>query len=1422
VIARLSSTATDTSTMQKETRGMTASRPRTAFAALALALGALLALAGPASAKVIHEQEGSFPLSHLNFVGIDNSTGPNSGNLYIGELNLNTFVSRVYQTDDEGTPTGVELNGSETPAGFFNFVNLATSSLASGPVVDGSPGGNAGKIYVPDVANGVVDRFNEDGSYDCQITGKATPSVSECAGAAGSETPSGALEPLSVGVHPGNGNVAIGDASGAVSVFNEAGEYLSQIIAPQVFAPFSMAFDSAGNLYVVNANPFTVGAGSAVKFGPGGGFEYQLASSRFSVGVDLNNDHVYLGGETDTEIEEFDSSGNPISTFSKDGAVSIDVNQDTSQLYVSVVRTPGIHIWSGDIFVPNVTTGEATDVDETATTLNGEVDPEASKGGSDITSCEFEHGETTAYGDSSPCAPSTPYSDVTGVSAGLTGLAPSTTYHYRLIAENEEGRIGEGDDRTFTTLGPASIGGEFSIARTNKATVKAQVNPFGFETTCEVLYVDDASYQASGYATAGAAPCAGALAAGFGEQPVSATLHGLDIGTTYHYRFVAHNDAVSQDGTTVGADQEFSTFGIESFSIELLDEKGEPYLNESGEPYIPAGGHPYEMRVDIKFTTTTAERAATEKSVVANPRTIQVNLPPGLIGNPTATTKCQSYEMVATECPASARVGRLQPGTSSGGFTSAGDVYNLVPPIGIAAQLGSFINAFGTVRIDAGVRTGADYGIETRVLSVPADIGLGRVIMSVWGVVAPRPFLTNPTACTGLLKATVSVDAWQEPGNFASRDATMPAVEGCDALHFRPKIAAQPTVRTSESPTGLHVNLHVPQNQNPIGLAEANLKDAMVRLPAGVAINPSGANGLDVCSAAQIGYKPGTSGPAEFTPGAARCPDGSKIGRVEVNTPLLEHQLKGGVYVAKPYDNPFDSLLAIYIAIDDPKSGVVMKLPGHVVADPDTGRLTTTFSDNPQLPFEDFTLNFFGGAGAALVTPETCGNFNTTTDLRPWSENGDKHPQSSFAIDSGPNGSACANTLAEKPNQQGFTAGTINPAAGDDSPFVLRLSREDGSQRLSRIDTVLPSGLVGKLAGVAYCPEGAIAAAAGRQGSAELASPSCPAASRVGSVNVGAGAGPRPYFTQGSAYLAGPYKGAPISLAVITPAVAGPFELGNPTVRIALHVDPVTARITAKSDPLPQILEGIPLNLRSINFRTDITRNPTSCAEMSVGGTAFSVLNQAASLSDRFQVGGCRGLGLKPRLHMRLFGGTKRGDHPRLRAVLMPRRGDANIGRAVVTMPRSTFLDQSNIRTICTRVQWAQDNCPKAARYGRAVAHSPLLDQPLRGPVYLRSSNNKLPDLVADLRGPAHQPIRVELPGRIDSVRGGIRTTFAAVPDAPVSKFVLHMKGGKRQGLIVNSRNLCERTYRAAARFKGHNGRIQDLRPALRNRCPGQ
>jgi hypothetical protein len=887
-----------------------------------------------------------------------------------------------------------------------------------------------------------------------------------------------------------------------------------------------------------------------------------------------------------------------------------------------------------------------------------------------------------------------------------------------------------------------------------------------------------------------------------------------------------------------------------------------------GLPVTAAGSHPYQYTTSFAVNTEPALVGTREAFAPAggDVKDIRVTLPPGFVGNPTATTRCtgQQFNDVFTvltpgggfytrnSCPDGSAVGFIivQQVEGAGGIVAV-PIYNLVPPVGMPAQLGFKLFKASFLIDTALVRDGEDYRIVAQVRNTTQVKRVTAASVTIWGVpsdpshdrlrgscvqeleqerlsrglcpsgLVEEPFLRLPTSCEDPMTSLMSFDIWPNPGVFVETASAQPALVDCASLDFSPTVAVQPHNTAADSPTGLRFNLHLPQSDDPDRPGEADLRDAVVTLPEGMMLNPSSANGLAGCSPAQIGLTsaPGAT-PLTFTPEPARCPDASKVGSVKIETPLLDHPLEGSVHVATPDRNPFGSLIALYIVLDDVQSGIVVKLAGRVTADSVTGRLTTRFANNPQLPFEDFTVEFFDGPRGPLRTPVTCGAYTTATSMKPWSapESGpDAMPSDSFTVSRAPGGGPCASSEGELPHAPAFSAGSTAPVAGAYSPFVTILRREDGSQGLRGLNVALPEGLLGRLAGVPYCPEVAIAASAAQSGNAELAAPSCPAASRVGTVDVSAGAGSQPVHVAGAAYLAGPYRGAPLSLAVVTPAVAGPFDLGTVVVRAALRVDSRTTEVSVDSDPIPTILQGIPLDVRSISVNVDrpsFTLNPTDCRPKTVGAEAISLLGRGVALADRFQVGGCRGLDFSPRLGLRLFGGTKRADNPRLTAVLRPRDGEANIARATVALPHSVFLDQAHIRTICTRVQFAADQCPAGAIYGFATAETPLLDAPLRGPVFLRSSDNPLPDLVVALRG----QVDIDLVGRIDSVRGGIRTSFDFVPDAPVSKFVLRMKGG-RKSLLVNSTDICRSRQRATVKMDGQNGRAHDFRPVLKNQC---
>jgi hypothetical protein len=897
-----------------------------------------------------------------------------------------------------------------------------------------------------------------------------------------------------------------------------------------------------------------------------------------------------------------------------------------------------------------------------------------------------------------------------------------------------------------------------------------------------------------------------------------------------------------------------------------------PVTTSEGQLASEAASHPFQLTTSFALNTN-PQGGAGFVPAGGDAKDISLALPPGLIGDPTATEICTAVEFATTHtvtfsapgagssfytgnaCPDSSAVGivLVQQVEGAGGVIPL-PLYSLVPPPGSPALFGfQILNQ--PFYIDFSVRSGTDYGIDATLRNLTQIKRLTASTVIVWGdpgdpahdairgsclnqlpeIVPisngdcpadelPKASLRLPTSCIEPLELGMQITNWTNPAAAPiAATETQQTPSGCNQVPFEPTLEARPTTDLADSPTGLHAELAIPQNEDPEGRASADLRSAVVTLPEGIAINPASANGLGACTPAQIGLtSPVGALPVQFTPAPSECPGAARIGTAQVNTPLLDHPIKGGVYVAAPHDNPFGSLLAIYIAANDKQSGVNLKLAGRVATDPQTGQITTTFAENPQQPFESFELDFFGGPGAALRTPQACGTYTSTSVLTPWSapESGPPAtPSDTYAIKRAPGGGACPAQAAALPATRDFDAGTEAPIARAYSPFVLRLSRPDGSQELSSITVSPPPGLIGRLAGIPYCPEAALATAAQKTGAAERAAPSCPAASRVGTVTVGAGAGPRPYYTQGAVYLAGPYKGAPLSFAVITPAAAGPYDLGTVVTRVALEIDPQSARITARADQIPRILAGIPLDVRSVAMRLDRPEfifNPTNCDPMSFTGTEISALGQASALARRFQVAECGRLAFKPKLRLLLRGKTTRGGFPALRAVLTMPEGGANLARASVALPRSEFIEQAHFKTICTRVQYAARACPPGSIYGHVRAYSPVFAEPLRGPVYLRSSSNPLPDLVFSLDGQVH----VEAVGRVDTVRGGIRTTFESVPDAPLSKVVLSMQGGKK-GLFVNSRDICAATFRATAEFDAHSGKTADSRPALKAHCKG-
>lgn len=848
---------------------------------------------------------------------------------------------------------------------------------------------------------------------------------------------------------------------------------------------------------------------------------------------------------------------------------------------------------------------------------------------------------------------------------------------------------------------------------------------------------------------------------------------------------------------------------------------------------LQAGAHP-------DFTTTiNLKRDPATETTYASTKDVAVDPPLGLVGNPTGVPTCSVARFIASNtwfegnpfCPQDSQVGIVKVDLRPGFFTVLNEpLYNLPGGNGRVARLG-FV---GVAPIILDIEVRSDYGLTVTAHGAAEFIPIREIETTLWGVpadpshdsqrmtpqeavfgcttaclaegearssgIAPVPFMTNPTHC-GPQQVDFALTSYQLPGQVFTDTASLPDTTGCASVPFDPSMSLQPTTQQADASSGLDVDLQIPQGglffSNTLG--SAHLRNAVVTLPQGMSLNPSSADGLQGCTEAQIGLIPETD-PPRFNSEEAICPDSSKVGTVRITTPLLEDPLEGSFYVARQGENPFGSLLAGYIVAKG--EGVIIKQAVRFALDPQTGQVTATVENAPQQPFSSLEMHFKGGARGVLRTPDSCGTYSSTYELTPWSGNPPAIGTSSFEINEGCDTGGFAPRLS---------AGVTNPVAGSFSPVVTTLMQESGEANLSGLEVGMPPGVLAKIAGVPLCPD------------AQASTGECPVDSQVGSTAVAVGAGslplwiPQPGKSPTAVYLAGPYEGGPYSLVVKTPAQAGPFDLGNVIVRAPIEVDPESTKVTVKSDPLPQILEGVPITYRTVHVKVDrpeFTLNPTSCEPMAVTGTATSIDGQTASLSDRFQVGSCERLRFKPKLSMRLTGPTHRGAFPSFHAVLKMPKGGANIARASVRLPRSEFVENAHFRNICTRVQFAAEGCPAKSVYGHVVATTPLLEQPLSGPVYLRSSNNQLPDLVADLRGQIH----VVLDGRIDSVNGGLRAVFQSVPDAPVSQFKIDMQG-RSKGLLVNSENLCKGTHRSVVKFTAQNGRVWNARIPLKANC---
>jgi hypothetical protein len=902
------------------------------------------------------------------------------------------------------------------------------------------------------------------------------------------------------------------------------------------------------------------------------------------------------------------------------------------------------------------------------------------------------------------------------------------------------------------------------------------------------------------------------------------------------------------------------SFGVATYELGPFD--------EDGSPATQAGSHPFEL------TTTLALDQTAERQPVALPKDLSFRLPAGLIGNPTAVAQCTMANFFALVletnlCGPSSVVGVATVVVNeplTGIFPKTVPVFNLVPSQGEPARFGFEVLGKVPVVIDTSVQTGKDYAVVASVKDATQTAGLLSAQVTLWGVPGdPRhndargwecvaggafarqigkpcpagsaepedPLLTLPTSCAQNPSAepvlsNVEADSWAEPERFLGSEyqwmigTGQPlGFEGCALLPFNPEIEAAAEEHSAATPTGLEVTVKVPQKTTleAGGLAEADVRNTTVTLPEGVELSPGAANGLEACSEEQIGYVGlnQLTQTQEFTPARASCPEASKVGLVHIKTPLLSHELEGAAYLASPAPNgeagrnPFGSLVALYIVAEDPVSGVLVKLAGEGELNEGTLRVSTTFTNTPQVPFEDLKIELFGGPKASVSTPAHCGSYGAEAAFTPWSGTGTvdlASPAKEFEVVSGAGGGGCPSSLLGF--SPGFDAQSTTADAGAFTDFRLELTRPDGDQALSAVSMHLPPGNAALLSSVVLCEE------------PQAGKDECPAASEVGQATAVAGLGSEPYVESGGrVFITGPYGGAPFGLEVVTPAVAGPFNLGTVTVRSKLFVDPENASVTIVSDPLPTQLRGIPLQLKRVLVSVDRPNfefNPTNCAPMSIQGTVSGSEGASANVSSPFQVGDCAGLPFAPKLTAVAGGRGSKADGTSL-AVKVESGGvgpggvvQAGIAKVDLQLPLALSSRLPTLQKACTAAVFNANpaSCDEDSVIGSATIHTPVLKSPLTGPAYLVARGSEFPDVEFVLQG---EGITLVLDGKTDIKHGVTYSRFESTPDAPFTVFETVLPAGPHSVLTPNvpereDFSLCKASLEMPTEITGQNGAV--------------
>jgi hypothetical protein len=834
-----------------------------------------------------------------------------------------------------------------------------------------------------------------------------------------------------------------------------------------------------------------------------------------------------------------------------------------------------------------------------------------------------------------------------------------------------------------------------------------------------------------------------------------------------------------------------------------------------------AGAHP-DLSTSFSMNTVLSPNGPYDGVTTPRPSTpvpveplrdVELALPAGLVGDVTHVPQCPPALFGAgllggVSCPDETQVGVAHLIINLG-FGDVQDtwfpVYNLAPDVNEPAAFGFSVVA-PNIKIGFRVRTESDGGLTAVISGINQAARIYSQTLTLWGVPAdpshdqqrgtcltvnttddgdpstplpdttcpvstPRvPLMRNPTSCGAAPAVGLAVTSWSHPGDVVRASTSAPAATGCDAVPFRPSIAMAPDGGSADAPTGLDVTVGIDQNRDPDGLGASDLRRAVVTLPEGYAISPSAADGLAACDAAHVGI--GAAGPAD-------CPDASKIGSASIVSPILAQPLNGPIYLGP---SPTPGRYELFVVVEG--SGVRLKLPATIDADARTGRITATFDNTPQQPFNSFRLHFDGGDRAVLAAPVSCGSADATATLTPWSGTAPVVTNASMSL----GGGACPASVPFAPS---LNAGLSDSRAGSTPAFSLTVARDDRTQPLGSITSVtLPPGLTAHVGSVPRCAEPA------------ASSGTCPAATRVGTIAVAAGAGPHPFRLSGTAYLTDGYKGAPFGLSLVVPAIAGPYNLGTVVIRSAIEVAQDT-RITVRTDPLPQILAGIPLRLRSVGLTLDragFMAPPTSCTPSAITATVGAPGGASTTLSQRFAMNGCSKLRFTPRMTISAIKSTKKAGAG-LHVTLTQPDGQAGLRSVGVALPKQIVIGLKRLGKVCTAAQLAAIACPAASKVGGASAVTPLLSSPLKGAVYLVQAGARLPQLVPVLQGSG---LTVPLIGTTTFARDRLGTTFATIPDVPIRRFDLDLPHNRRA--FLETMSLPCRGTGAVVTFIGQNG----------------